>query len=156
MPSSSGLLINRNIWFYRGVEGNYNITCRMKNKQKYWRYFTYLYCGVILIAPISRVYTGPYGTNQWMTQYVLNTFEYSFLVLPVMLILLLISEFKDGKIKQLMTIVMYSLSGFISYIAFQSSTSIMQDLVPKCGMLLLVFLFPVVLLNSFVERRVDE
>jgi len=127
----------------------------MENKQKYWRYFVYLYCGVILIAPIHRVYAGPFMANQWVTRYVLSTFEYSILVIPVILILILIPKFKDGKIKQLITIVMYLLSGFISFVAFQSSTSIMQDLVPKWGMLLLVFLFPVVLLNSFVERRVE-
>lgn len=128
----------------------------MKNKQKYWRYFIYLYCGVILIAPIHRVYTGPFEANQWITRYVLNSFEYSILVIPVILILLLIPKFEDGKIKQTMTLVMYLLSGFISFVTFQSSTSIMQDLVPKWGILLLVFLFPIVLLNSFVERRVDE
>ena len=126
------------------------------NKQKYWRYFIYLYCGAILVAPISRVYAGPFEfEDNWVTWYVLNTFEYAILVMPVILILVLLPKFGDGKVNKTMTVVMYSLSGFISYIAFQFSTSIMQDLVPKWGMLLLVLLFPLVLLNSFVERRVD-
>lgn len=115
-----------------------------------------MYTGVILIAPINRVYNGPFESDSWSTQYVLNTLHYSVLIIPVILLFILLQKFEVAKVNKIMSVILYFLSGFISFIALKSLSLPMQDFVPKWGMAFLLILFPVVLINSFVEKSSME
>lgn len=120
-----------------------------------WRCFLFLFCGVILIIPIYEVYSyTSQGNGEWVSCYVLNTFEYTTTIFPILVLILLIPKIEEGKIKQTLKIILYLLSGFISLLSFNMLSLPMQDLVPTWGALLLLFLFPLVLFNSFIENKV--
>ena len=121
---------------------------------KYWRWFIYIICGLIMILPISESVNDLTEDlrRMWSNNYVINTIEYAILVIPLISFLLLIPRM-EKPIKRILIAFSLMLSGFISYASILSFILLAQDFAPHYGMLLSLFFFPLVIINSIIEWK---
>ncbi|MFK7775191.1 MAG: hypothetical protein AB8F94_23835 [Saprospiraceae bacterium] len=129
----------------------------MMNKSnfiKYWRWFIYMICGLIMILPISEtlVYWTEDSNGEWGLNFVINTIEYAIFVVPLISFLWLIPRM-EKPLKGIFILISILLAGFIFYGSYLSFVFLSQDYSPHYGMLLALFFFPIVLINSIVEWR---
>ncbi|MGK0390493.1 MAG: hypothetical protein ACI94Y_003246 [Maribacter sp.] len=127
----------------------------MKKIKKYWTYFIYLICILMLIIPISATFYvfDEIGDGEWVNNYTLNTFEYSIIIIPIILSFILIPRQKRIILKRILIINLCLLSGIASLFAFQTIVISIQDFVPHWGMLIILILFPIAIINSSIEWK---
>ncbi len=127
------------------------------NSIKYWRWFIYMICGLIMVLPISESveFLTEELDREWQNNFVVNTIEYAIFVLPLISFLFLIPRMEKA-LKGIFILISIILAGFISYTSYLSFVFLAQDYIPHLGMLLAFFFFPIVLINSVIEWRQDS
>ena len=124
------------------------------NTTKYWRWLIYIVCALIMVLPISETleFLTEESNGEWRTNFVINTIEFAIFIIPLISFLLLIPRI-EKPIKGILIIFTFIISGFISYVSFQSLVFLAQDFMPDYGMLLSFFFFPIVIINSIIEWK---
>lgn len=124
-------------------------------RRRYWKYFIYLICGIMLITPFSETFdpTSDEMSGKWMKNYVLNSFEYSIVIIPIIILLIIIPRLENRTPKKISIATLCFLSGIAFLVALQSISLPIQDFIPQWGILILIILFPVTVIDSFIEWK---
>jgi predicted neutral ceramidase superfamily lipid hydrolase len=127
----------------------------LKKRRKYWKYFIYFICGIMLIFPYSETFTTEYDdiNGDWIKNYALNSFEYAIAIIPLIILLIMVPRIENRGAKKILIVILCLLSGIAFLFAFQSLTMPIQDFVPQWGMLILIILFPIVAIDSLIEWK---
>jgi len=124
----------------------------MKNKIKYWRFFIYIICGLMLIAPYSETFNPIDKNGEWLKNYAFNSIEYAIVIIPMIILLVAIPRL-ENKISKRISIGVLGLLSTLGFLyAFLSVSMPVQDFIPLWGMLIFFVLFPIVIVNAFLER----
>ena len=116
-----------------------------------WKYFI---CGLLLILPFSSTFETLDEINgEWQNNYVFNTFEYAVVIFPIIILLILIPRLENRFTKKILIIVLILFSGLSFWFAIQTALLPIQDFLPNWGIGLLFILFPIVMIDSFIEWK---
>ncbi|MEO1518895.1 MAG: hypothetical protein AAFV95_28020 [Bacteroidota bacterium] len=129
----------------------------MKTKlRKYWPRIIQVLCILLLVLPISETYEyqGSEVDGVWSNDFVLNNETYAAFYLPLIAILLLIPRLNKGVQALIVISVLLSIIG--SLLAFQLIVMPIQDFSPHIGLLLTLFLSPLLVANAVIEWRKAE
>ena len=109
-------------------------------------------CFLLLVLPIAIVFDpGPEESKgEWVNRYIMNTFAYALFYIPLITTILIIPIVKN-RLKILLIVFSLILSIIGSYSAFQLIIAPIQDFIPKMGLSITVFIFPIIIVNSMIE-----
>ncbi|MEM1327280.1 MAG: hypothetical protein AAGI23_15060 [Bacteroidota bacterium] len=127
----------------------------MRDWKKYWKGLIYLICGLLLIMPYSETFIMEYSVSngQWIKNYAFTSWEHSAVVIPVIVLLTAISHIYKRTPKKIAMSVLFILSTLAFLAALLLVSMPIQDFVPSWGLFLLILLFPIVAIDTFVKWR---
>lgn len=105
--------------------------------------------------PYSEIYTTEFDEREgdWIKNYVFNTFEYAVIILPLIFSLIMIPKDRKQSAKKILMTILCLFSVLAFLFALQSLSMPIQDFAPSWGMLVLIFLFPIVIIDVRLEWK---
>lgn len=109
-------------------------------------------CALLLVLPISMTFSpGPETSDgEWLYDFTLNSFEYSIVLIPLIIAFVAIPFLQNLK-KKVLILLSIVLASFCSFYAYQFMTIPIQDFIPQIGTIVLLILFPFSVVNAFKE-----